>query len=52
VTSVGQRELLGADCPAVKSGKLACRGKLHDTILDWESELPVRDLGLADIHSK
>lgn len=37
VTSVGQREL-EADCPAIKSGKLPCRGKLHDTILDWEHE--------------
>ncbi|KZS21532.1 NAD-dependent deacetylase sirtuin-6 [Daphnia magna] len=50
VTSVGQREL-PVDCPALKGGKLSCRGKLHDTILDWEHELPVRDLGLADIHS-
>jgi NAD+-dependent protein deacetylase sirtuin 6 len=51
VTSVGQREL-PVDCPALKGGKLSCRGKLHDTILDWEHELPTRDLGLADIHSK
>lgn len=51
VTSVGQREL-PVDCPAIKGGKISCRGKLHDTILDWEHELPVRDLGLADIHSK
>jgi len=48
---VGQREL-PVDCPAIKGGKLSCRGKLHDTILDWEHELPIRDLGLADAHSK
>ena len=49
VTTVGQREL-PVSCPSVN--KHACRGRLHDTILDWEHELPVRDLGMADVHSK
>ena len=51
VTSVGQKEL-NTDCPAVKGGKISCRGKLHDTVLDWEHELPAKDLALANLHSK
>lgn len=51
VTSVGQREL-PVSCPSVNGGRQPCRGRLHDTILDWEHELPVRDLGMADVHSK
>lgn len=27
------------------------RGHLLDTVLDWEQELPVRDLALAEYHS-
>jgi NAD+-dependent protein deacetylase sirtuin 6 len=49
--TVGQKES-DVSCPALKGGKISCRGKLRDTILDWEHELPVKDLSLADIHSK
>ena len=51
LASVGQKEV-HVDCPALKGGKISCRGKLHDTILDWEHELPGKDLTLADLHSK
>lgn len=29
-----------------------CRGFLFDTILDWEYQLPVEELELAELHSK
>ena len=51
VTTVGQK-VLNADCPAVKGGKISCRGKLCDTVLDWEHQLPEKDLTLASLHSK
>uniref|UniRef100_A0A1B6CB19 protein acetyllysine N-acetyltransferase n=2 Tax=Clastoptera arizonana TaxID=38151 RepID=A0A1B6CB19_9HEMI len=49
-TSVGQKCLEKA-CPSVKPGGRLCRGRMHDTILDWENNLPEKDLGLADFHS-
>ncbi|XP_028672312.1 NAD-dependent protein deacetylase sirtuin-6 [Erpetoichthys calabaricus] len=42
-------KLTGRLCDVPKSrGLRACRGKLRDTILDWEDSLPDRDLNLAD----
>ncbi|XP_053556708.1 NAD-dependent protein deacylase sirtuin-6 [Bombina bombina] len=39
------------DVPKVR-GLRACRGKLTDTILDWEDSLPDRDLNLANEASR
>lgn len=50
-TSVGEK-CLGTPCPGIKSTGRACRGKLHDTILDWEANLPAEDLDMAEYHSK
>ncbi|KAG2463772.1 SIR6 deacetylase, partial [Polypterus senegalus] len=42
-------KVTGRLCDVPKSrGLRACRGKLRDTILDWEDSLPDRDLNLAD----
>lgn len=49
-TTVGQK-CLDMPCPAVKRNGRQCRGRLHDTILDWEHNLPENDLGMADFHS-
>ncbi|XP_005094298.1 NAD-dependent protein deacetylase sirtuin-6 [Aplysia californica] len=45
------RNLTGGSCSQKKSRGL-CRGKLIDTILDWEDSLPERDLELAEEHSR
>ncbi|ODM97706.1 NAD-dependent protein deacetylase Sirt6 [Orchesella cincta] len=50
VPTVGQKEM-GLNCPWMKAGGRPCRGKLHDNILDWEHNLPDRDLEMADMHS-
>ncbi|XP_013407181.1 NAD-dependent protein deacetylase sirtuin-6 [Lingula anatina] len=42
----------GNSCTYTKAKGIRCRGKLYDTILDWEDSLPKRDLDLADEHSK
>lgn len=44
-------KLTGNPCTQQKSRGL-CRGKLQDTILDWEHSLPERDLDLADKHAR
>ena len=31
---------------------LHSRGKLRDTVLDWEDSLPTKELEAADYHSK
>ena len=49
-TSVGQK-CLGTNCPSVRLNGRPCRGRLHDTILDWEHNLPEKDLALSDFHS-
>ncbi|KAF5279521.1 hypothetical protein FQR65_LT03343 [Abscondita terminalis] len=50
-TSVGQK-LLGKTCPSSLLARRGCRGKLQDTILDWEANLPDDDLIMADYHSR
>ncbi|KAF4526630.1 hypothetical protein B566_EDAN015400 [Ephemera danica] len=49
-TSVGQR-CLERSCPTSRPGGRPCRGKIHDTILDWEANLPERELCMAEWHS-
>ncbi|XP_072051309.1 NAD-dependent protein deacylase sirtuin-6-like [Amphiura filiformis] len=41
----------GNQCTQKKS-RGRCRGKLRDTILDWEDALPAQDLELGDQHSR
>lgn len=50
VPTVGQKSLSKA-CPTIKPNGRVCRGRLHDTILDWEHSLPENDLAMADFHS-
>ncbi|KAL0271071.1 UNVERIFIED_CONTAM: hypothetical protein PYX00_008290 [Menopon gallinae] len=50
VPTVGQKSL-NKPCPTLKVNGRPCRGRLHDTILDWEHNLPENDLGMADYHS-
>lgn len=50
VTTVGLKKT-GRVC--VKKGVRGnCRGKLRDTILDWEDSLPYKDLVMAEHHSR
>ncbi|XP_063972766.1 NAD-dependent protein deacetylase Sirt6 [Diachasmimorpha longicaudata] len=49
-TSVGKK-CLDTVCRSEQLGGRPCRGRMHDTILDWEHNLPDNDLALADLHS-
>lgn len=49
--SVGKK-CLETVCRSEQIGGRPCRGKMHDTILDWEHNLPDNDLALADLHSR
>jgi len=51
VNSVGQR-CLNISCFRKNQNGYQCRGVLYDTILDWEHELPIEELELAELHSK
>ncbi|XP_071964314.1 NAD-dependent protein deacylase sirtuin-6-like [Antedon mediterranea] len=44
-------KLTGNNCTQTKS-RGRCRGKLRDTVLDWEDALPARDLELSEQHSR
>ncbi|XP_033226191.1 NAD-dependent protein deacetylase Sirt6 isoform X2 [Belonocnema kinseyi] len=48
--SVGKK-CLETVCRSGQIGGRPCRGKMHDTILDWEHNLPNDDLALSDLHS-
>lgn len=48
---VGQKST-GISCPIGQVKGRPCRGKLHDTILDWEHDLPEDELSMADYHSR
>lgn len=50
VATVGLKRT-GATCLG-GGAKGRCRGKLRDTVLDWEDELPKEDLQLSDQHSR
>ncbi|XP_014244422.1 NAD-dependent protein deacetylase Sirt6 [Cimex lectularius] len=49
-TSVGKKNL-NRPCLSTKVNGRRCRGKTYDTILDWEHNLPEKDLEMADYHS-
>lgn len=42
----------GVSCTYIKESSHRCRGKLHDTVLDWENDLPELDYNLAMDKSK
>lgn len=48
--SVGKKSL-DTVCRSEQIGGRPCRGRMHDTILDWEHNLPDSDLTLSDLHS-
>ncbi|KAL1435073.1 hypothetical protein MTO96_001619 [Rhipicephalus appendiculatus] len=42
----------GEPCPVPKKNGRLCRGHLHDSILDWEHELPEDAIDAADLHCR
>lgn len=52
VETVGQKQL-GLPCKSAEFGNSrSCRGGImQDTVLDWEDDLPERDLDMAFMHS-
>ncbi|XP_034668173.1 NAD-dependent protein deacetylase Sirt6 [Drosophila subobscura] len=52
VESVGQKSL-GIRCTSTASdvGRACRSGSLHDNVLDWEHDLPPKDLDMAIMHS-
>lgn len=52
-TSTVGKKCLEEDCK--RSAMLrarSCRGKLHDTILDWEDNLPENDLEISEYNCR
>jgi mono-ADP-ribosyltransferase sirtuin 6 len=49
-TSTVGKKCLEVNCKRILRGR-PCRGKLCDTILDWEHSLPEKDLEMSDYHS-
>ncbi|KAG0425778.1 hypothetical protein HPB47_027084 [Ixodes persulcatus] len=49
--TVGQKPT-GEPCPVPKRNGRLCRGRLHDSILDWEDELPEDAIEAADAHCR
>lgn len=49
--TVGQKPT-GDPCPVPKKNGRLCRGRLHDSILDWEHELPEDGITAADLHCR
>lgn len=49
-SSVGQK-CLNMSCFGTNLNQRPCRGKLQDTILDWDHVLPDKDFNLAESHS-
>lgn len=45
------KKCLDTNCKRVTRDR-PCRGKLFDTILDWEDSLPDKDLEMADYYSR
>lgn len=46
------KKCLDTICRSELVGGRPCRGRMHDTILDWEHNLPHNDLALSDLHSR